>query len=128
MGPVRDDTSLNAIRLYCSDGATITSSEGKYGSWSSERKCKSGFLNSFSLRVTPPQGLSDDTGADNIMFTCTDGTELEGNGHDWGAYGEWSAYCPGRGICGIQTKVEHLDGYHLIDVTTLNDVKFFCCR
>ncbi|XP_077200283.1 vitelline membrane outer layer protein 1-like [Paroedura picta] len=89
LGPIGDDTSLNTIRLFCSDGSSITSYDGPYGEWSNKRNCKSGFLNSFALRVTPPQGLSDDTAADNIMFTCTDGTEVEGNGHDWGSYGEW---------------------------------------
>ncbi|XP_077200285.1 vitelline membrane outer layer protein 1-like [Paroedura picta] len=123
-GLLSDDTSLNAIRLLCSDGSSISSSEGPFGWWSGFRSCKKGFLNSFSLRVTQPKGALDATGANNIKFICTDETELEGNGHDWGSYGQWSPKCKQGGICGIQTKLQVIGGHYFVDRTTLNDETF----
>ncbi|XP_077200284.1 vitelline membrane outer layer protein 1-like [Paroedura picta] len=126
-GPFVDDTSLNGIRLHCTDGMTLTShSPNMFGFWSGEKECKTGFLNSFSPLGTPDKGLLDDTGAENIMFTCTDGTELEGSGHGCGWFGPWSDYCPSGGICGIQTRVQVEHWFGLVD-TGLNNVKFFCC-
>nr|XP_056714854.1 vitelline membrane outer layer protein 1-like [Euleptes europaea] len=127
-GAFDDDSSLNGIRLYCTDGSVITSLVGKYGDWSDQQSCKSGFLNSFSLQVSEPVKWADATAADNIKFKCTDGTELEGKGIDWGKYGSWSTSCPKHGICGIQTRVEITGRQPNRDVSGLNDVKFFCCH
>ncbi|XP_048349992.1 vitelline membrane outer layer protein 1-like [Sphaerodactylus townsendi] len=126
-GAFQDDTSLNGIRLYCTDGSVITSLVGRHGDWSHEHSCKSGFLKSFSLRVFEFERGTDNTVAENIKFRCTDGTETEGHGHNWGRYGSWSAPCPKGGICGIQTRVDLRDRQSTQDLTGLNNVKFFCC-
>ncbi|XP_060091293.1 vitelline membrane outer layer protein 1-like [Heteronotia binoei] len=126
-GHFADDTSLNGIRLICSDDSIITSAVGAYGTWSDAFLCPSGLLTSFMLRVSPRSVLGDDTAANNIKFKCTDGTELEGNGPALGDYGSWSGSCKDDGTCGIQTKVEMPEGFFSIDNTGLNDVKFFCC-
>ncbi|XP_060091168.1 vitelline membrane outer layer protein 1-like [Heteronotia binoei] len=123
----RDDTSLNGIRLYCSDGSIISSAEGEYGTWSKEESCKSGFLNSFSLRVSAREPINDNTAAENVKFKCTDGRELEGSGHAWGEYAAWSESCQEGGICGIQTKVDIVPRYNAVDPTGLENVRFFCC-
>ncbi|XP_077200342.1 vitelline membrane outer layer protein 1-like [Paroedura picta] len=126
-GSLADSTSLNGIRLQCSDGSTITSSVVHYSHWTARQSCKSGYLTSFSLRVTPYRWIWDDTAANNIKFKCSDGTEVEGSGHPWGAYGAWSQSCQKGGICGIQTRVE-VHGPNVKDHTGLEDVKFFCCN
>ncbi|XP_054830424.1 vitelline membrane outer layer protein 1-like [Eublepharis macularius] len=132
-----DDTSLNGIRLHCSDGSMITSTVGPDGTWSKAKTCKkSGHLTSFSLRVQATAPF-ENTAANNIKFKCTDGSELEGDGHAWGKYGPWSQSCKKGGICGIQTKVDVRMWYEnppyrrrsfLRDLTGLNDVKFVCCN
>ncbi|XP_060091169.1 vitelline membrane outer layer protein 1-like [Heteronotia binoei] len=127
-GFFHDNPGVIAIRGHCSDGSVIASLVGKGGTWSEEISCWHSSLNSFALRVTKPQGISDDTAVDNIKFKCSDGTELEGDGEAWGKYGEWSEACKVGNICGIQTKVEKPQWLHRIDRTELNDVKFFCCK
>ncbi|XP_062830655.1 vitelline membrane outer layer protein 1-like [Anolis carolinensis] len=124
----QDDTSLNGIRLLCKDDSFISSMVGKWGAWSEIHQCKPpNKLVSFSLRVEMPQGFGDDTAVNNIRFLCSDTSVLEGNSHEWGHFGPWSPACPGSTfICGIQTKVEISQESE--DDTSLNDVKFFCCK
>ncbi|XP_056113727.1 vitelline membrane outer layer protein 1-like [Rhinichthys klamathensis goyatoka] len=125
-----DDTALNGIRLYCVDrpGANeytvITSDVGGWGEWRDKQSCSSGFLNTFWLRVESPRGSGDDTAANNIDFKCSGW--VTGDGLVWGEYGDWSPTCEGKGICGLQTRVEESQGSEGDD-TALNDVIMFCC-
>ncbi|XP_053241229.1 vitelline membrane outer layer protein 1-like [Podarcis raffonei] len=122
----KDDTSLNGIRLICTDGSEIQSAVGPLGKWTKTETCPEGSLISFSLRVQEERGiLLDDTSADNIRFSCEHGAVLTGHSNDWGTFGPWSAICPQGAICGIRTKVE--PQMEKGDNTALNDVKFYCC-
>ncbi|CAH2272572.1 Hypothetical predicted protein [Pelobates cultripes] len=126
-----DDTAVNAISLNCVphsksySAITITSLQGRWGTWTDYSYCSNGYLISFSLNVEPPQGNGDDTAVNNIKFRCSDGSVKEGVGLPWGTYGEWSSSC-NYGICGILTKVEEVQGRG--DDTALNDIQMSCCR
>ncbi|XP_017572663.1 vitelline membrane outer layer protein 1-like [Pygocentrus nattereri] len=134
-GIFRDDTALNGIALRCTaprtpssstiNYSTAQSTSGSWGQWTQNRWCPTGQLVAFQLRVESYQWLSDDTAANNIRFRCSSGTVWEGDGMTWGTWGSWSPTCPGRGICGIETKVEAPQGP--LDDTSLNDVRFYCC-
>ncbi|XP_060623132.2 vitelline membrane outer layer protein 1-like [Anolis sagrei] len=129
-GILKDDTSLNGIRLYCTSGETIESSVGSKGEWSKSKNCSKGYLDSFSLNVEEPQGVLDDTAANNIQFYCRNGEMfdlLKGESEEWGHYGPWSLSCKPGAICGIQTKVDPGKSRVFSDNTGLNDVKFYCC-
>ncbi|XP_056113744.1 vitelline membrane outer layer protein 1 homolog [Rhinichthys klamathensis goyatoka] len=126
-----DDTALNGIRLYCVDQPgshdynSVESDVGSWGEWTDVKWCNSGYLTSFQLRVEASHGDGDDTAANNIMFTCTGGFVLEGDGTNWGNWGGWSPTCHGRGIYGIKTQIEKPQGRG--DDTALNNVIMFCC-
>ncbi|XP_074840623.1 vitelline membrane outer layer protein 1 homolog [Carettochelys insculpta] len=132
-GGASDDTALNGIRLFCikinsssSTVYTVESDSGKFGQWSGITWCPTGFLISFQLRVERPQGIADDTSANNVKFRCSSGAIIERTGGSFGDYGGWSKACTRGSICGIETKQ---DPYHgpFVDDTMLNDVQFFCC-
>lgn len=100
---------------------------GRYGDWTAQQYCSSGNLNAFSLRVDPIHGwgmLYDDTAVNNIQFKCESGETLEGYGHNWGTFGNWSS-CHSGAICGFKAKFEYDE--NVIDHTALNDVVFLCC-
>ncbi|XP_069506420.1 vitelline membrane outer layer protein 1 homolog isoform X2 [Ambystoma mexicanum] len=124
-----DDTSLNGIRLVCTDpeykkGHNIESAVGGWGEWTTTSWCPSGVLVSFSLQVESKKGYGDDTAANNIRFYCSGGVVIDGYGGHSGKYGPWSDSCL-KGVCGIMTRVEDHQGSQ--DDTALNDVRFFCC-
>lgn len=146
-----DDTSLNAIRLICSDSGgidrgPITSLEGPLGSWTSEESCtKDTYLVDFQLQVengTVKRADLDNTCANYVKFHCRD---LAGNNNDaelalspgegfWGSWGSWSETCgQNSAICGLSTRVEGDQGEGFGDKGSkddraLNNVLFYCCN
>ncbi|KAK4309577.1 hypothetical protein Pmani_018800 [Petrolisthes manimaculis] len=80
-----DDTSVNAIRMYCRNGAgdltgTTLSTEGQYGQWQGMRTCGSGkSLTGMRANVVPDMGtFGDDLGMDNLQMICEDGHVMDG--------------------------------------------------
>nr|ACK44247.1 vitelline membrane outer layer 1-like protein [Scylla paramamosain] len=80
-----DDTSVNAIRLYCqtAEGALtniIISAEGSFGQWQGMRSCPLGeYMTGVRANVVPDQGtLGDDLGMDNLQMRCSGGQVLDG--------------------------------------------------
>ncbi|KAG9469486.1 hypothetical protein GDO78_020393, partial [Eleutherodactylus coqui] len=129
-GPFIDDTALNGIALLCAKDSSreavriIRSSVGEFGSWGHTYWCDSKrFLISFSLRVESTNKI-DKTAANNIKFTCSDGSVMEGDGRSQGSYGPWSTNCE-IGIRGIQTRVQKKRGF-LFDDVALTDARFLC--
>ncbi|XP_009067999.1 PREDICTED: vitelline membrane outer layer protein 1 homolog [Acanthisitta chloris] len=123
-----DDTGLNAVRLFCSEGGTATSSEGPRGAWTRRVTCPPGqYIMSFRLRVEAPRGLWDDTAANNMAAICSGGSLLEGSGGPLGTWGNWSVPCPPRaGVCGLRTRLEP-PVKRAGNSPGLNDVELYCC-
>ncbi|KAG9462063.1 hypothetical protein GDO78_014975 [Eleutherodactylus coqui] len=96
----------------------------RFGSWGPVYWCNSKrFLINFSLRVESTKIL-DQTAANNIKFTCSDSSVIEGDGRSQGTYGSWSTNCE-MGIRGIQTRVQKKQLFFLDDIA-LTDAKFVC--
>jgi len=127
LGPRNDDTALNAIKLWCSNGKIITSTQGGWGHWQESKRCRTAHhIKGAKLRSEKHQKGGDDTTANGLKFDCTDGsTHSPGDGF----WGDWSLAesCPhGSAVYGIQTRVEA--GCGKCDDTALNSVKFFCAK
>ena len=127
LGSRNDDTTLNAIKLWCNNGKTITSTQGPWGEWQDSKRCRTVYhMKGAKLRSEKYQKKGDDTTANGLKFDCTDGgTHYPGDGF----WGEWSLTesCPhGSAVYGIQTRVEASVGKY--DDTALNSVKFFCAK
>ncbi|XP_057376753.1 vitelline membrane outer layer protein 1 homolog [Daphnia carinata] len=126
--PIFDDSALNTLVLFCDDAGqtTLTSTAGHAGNTQPVQNCPTGtFLKSFQLRVSPAGNQTDNTAVNNIRFTCSDGSEINGIGNTGGFWGDYSAECV-DGICGMETRVRP-EGGLLVDNTALNDVRFTCC-
>ena len=122
--PDGDDTALNAIRLTCSDGTVLASSEGPWGGWWN-KVTSSNYIVAVQLRTERPQGGGDDTAANGVRFAdCNAKIYKPGDGY-WGDWSRW-AKCPmGTVIKGFRTNVEApMDG----DDTALNQVQFYCAQ
>jgi hypothetical protein len=135
----KDDTALNAVYLHCYDRAGnwvywFTPHDGHWGDVGQRADCPKGtYATAFMLKVEPPQGKGDDTGANSVKFTCSNGSVIEASGG--GAWGSWtsswvtdpSSWNPANSaICGVMAKVEGWQGTG--DDTALNDLEFTWCR
>jgi len=120
-----DDTALNSIRMYCSNGGYVNSLMGIWGDWSNRGSCSTGF-NAYRLRVEERQGSQgDDTATNGVQLFCVNGAQVNESGY----VGDWSGiqYCPGTSrICGMMTRVEDNLGTQGDD-TAMNDVWMKCC-
>jgi hypothetical protein len=127
LGSRNDDTALNAVKLWCNNGQTLTSTEGPQGEWQDSKRCRTGYhIKGGKLKTEKYQFLKDDTTANGLQFHCTDGVTYSPGDGFWGAW-SLTKSCPhGSAVYGIQTKVEASVGKK--DDTALNSVKFFCAK
>jgi hypothetical protein len=122
----RDDTALNAVRLFCEGTAeSVTSREGVWGSWGKAFFCENeGRIKGFQLR-SEEGGKADDTAANNLRVVCPSGS-IDGDGLEFGSWRGIHTCVDNFAVCGIKTQVEPDQG-PLIDDTSLNNIAFLCC-
>ncbi len=143
-----DDTSLNAIALWCAKKNAATTSGGNqalahpglYGDWSEWEGCgaASGKLRPMiggRMRFEGKQGADgrwqkglqgDDTAGNDVHMKCSNGGYAEADLE--GKWGNWfqERTCPtGTAVCGISVRTEASQGSK--DDTALNGVKLKCC-
>ena len=144
-GSSLDDTSVNAIKLYCknpdtNDASTNapTSSIGEWGEWEGLVDCSSVnyWIVGFQMFAEPDTDATDESGTNNLRVKCrgpglsgTNEESVMGVGYDHdGQWGSWSSDCPsGTAVCGIVTKVEP-EQPSFTDDTALTDLKLYCCK
>eukprot|EP00929_Paragymnodinium_shiwhaense_P013716 TRINITY_DN121564_c0_g1_i1.p1 TRINITY_DN121564_c0_g1~~TRINITY_DN121564_c0_g1_i1.p1 ORF type:complete len:555 (-),score=90.21 TRINITY_DN121564_c0_g1_i1:76-1740(-) len=69
--PTKDNSGLNAIKLVCSDGSDVSSSEGPDGSWSSPQNCPDGqVVLGVSVRGMALTLGVDNSGINDLQFVC----------------------------------------------------------
>ncbi|XP_063600578.1 vitelline membrane outer layer protein 1 homolog [Penaeus indicus] len=131
-GVLTDDTSVNAIKLFCRDLAghdtgEVTSSVMNFGAWNAPLTCHDDtFLRGYMLKS---DGTSSDITAANALKMWCSGSadeELYAPGNKWGAWLDRADCQEGRAICGLSTLVQESQG-SFGDDTALNDVRFLCC-
>ena len=119
-----DDTSMNAIRLTCSDGTELISdNEGEWGTWGNKVTSPYGIFG-VTFRTERDQDNGDDTAANGIRFKDMNDVEYSPGDGNWG---DWSGYfyCnPGTVVSGLRLKIQTylVEG----DDTALNEVQFYC--
>ncbi|XP_059099701.1 vitelline membrane outer layer protein 1-like [Tigriopus californicus] len=139
---MRDNTALNAIRLICSKGGEVISSEGANGEWTDILKCqgKGDYVTGVKILTEKWQGWDeDDVGAIDFEGICSSDIRLRHRSvKSWiQARGLWSEErrCPSDApaICGIKTRVdferlEHETPDSKNDKAGLTGVQFKCCQ
>jgi len=132
-----DDTSLNAVKLFCNKpgakgiaGNSILSSEGNFGSWGQIYQCDVGLVTGFQLQEELHEEKSDydDTAVNNVKIICSDPSllVLTGDGIDWGVWKSVQHCSSKQAVCGIQTRVD-LDTPKGNDSVGLVSLNMKCC-
>jgi len=128
-----DDTALNSVQLYCSapPGGLpefISSYDGLWGSWYPEALCgASGYLMGATVRMEAPQGSGDDTGANDVQFTCSNGGTITApGGQGWGTWMAHQACQTGTVVCGLSIRFENNQGTNGDD-SAMNGLRLHCC-
>merc|ERR1712218_598792 len=90
----KDDTSLNGIRLICSDGAELVSAEGSKGEWNKPTRTRNDYaIDEVALRS------DEDSASDNAATSGVRFRDIRNKRYDAGyvEFGEWqnSKQCPG---------------------------------
>ncbi|CAF1535982.1 unnamed protein product [Adineta steineri] len=133
----RDDTALNAVRLFCqekngTDSYAISSYDGRWGDWGDVVYCNTtnnSFMYYAVFKIEDYQYGGDDTSANDFKSRCWNGTTSSGeylqatNGQVWGSWKNGTDCAQGSAICGINTKFEGSNS----DNAAMNGAFFACC-
>ena len=120
----KDDTTINGIRLLCSDGEVLKSAEGSKGAWNKPTRTRNeNAITEVALR-SDEDSASDNAATSGVRFWDDSGKAYNAGYVEFGEWqGSWE--CPGSTvIIGFQTQVEEYKT--LNDNTGLNGVRFVC--
>ena len=124
-----DNSGLNAVKMKCTDGTTIDSHKGVFGTWGEWTRCPGrGAFDGFAIKNEGPQWWPaiDATAANAVRMYC--GSTRSSPDTDAGR-GDWSdqVSCPpGSAICGFKIRLEGDQGPSSDD-TAMNDIEMECC-
>ena len=123
----KDDTSLNGIRLICSDGEELVSAEGSKGEWNKPTMTRQGDLITGVALRSDEDSASDNAATSGVRFWAGRLHRTREYNAGYVEFGEWqeSKHCPGNTvIVGFVTQVEEYKTFN--DNTGLNGVIFVC--
>jgi|GEM_PF-5611779 len=136
-GHKKDDTALNAIKIFCSSREGLSQKElvphpGLWGDWNSAESCDPNpkrFMIDAAMLIEPKLGSkTDDTAANAAKFRCEGGNEIEApHATSWGNWGAWRSCPANSAICGAGVRIEGKQGSDADD-TALNGMRFACCK
>ncbi|PNW77055.1 hypothetical protein CHLRE_10g420450v5 [Chlamydomonas reinhardtii] len=128
LGYDSDDTSLNGLKIKCTNSEEIDVDDGNWGDWQPAGNCPSGkYITAARMKLESSQGsFTDDTAANGIEFKCNDNTVVRSGSGDFGSWGSWVSCPTNQYICGLQVKMEEPQGT-VSDDTAMNGLKFYCC-
>lgn len=126
-----DDSALNSVALGCSDSSIeLVSHEGWWGSWGEWKSCPAGtYITGARVRSEPNMHERDDSAANDVELSCSDGkTNLAGfsNGGKWGEWSPWKKCAATHVVCGLEIRLEGKqpgDG----DDSAMNGLELACC-
>lgn len=127
----RDDSALNSVSFGCSGSSIeLVSHEGWWGSWGEWKSCPAGsYITGARVRSEPDMHDGDDSAANDVELSCSDGkTNLAGfsNGGKWGEWSKWKSCKATDVVCGFKIRLEDKqpgDG----DDSAMNGLQLACC-
>ncbi len=119
-----DDTAMNAIRMTCTNGRTLTPHGGLWGGWGHSARCPGGYTGA-QVRIERQQGDGDDTALNCVKLWCTSTNSWSNS--NCGPWGDWhTGWCDkGQKICGVNIRLE--DSQRGGDDTAMNGIELRCC-
>ncbi|KAF2359643.1 Vitelline membrane outer layer protein I (VOMI) [Trinorchestia longiramus] len=133
----RDETAVNAIKLYCRaenqtyDNNYVISARSFRGNWCDTQVCTKGFMTGFRARVRPKGGMFiDDTALQDFQGQCRASQQLLMGVPPSQQFrsGQWSrwAECPlDSAVCGLKTRVQSFHSF--LDDIAVTDAQLYCC-
>lgn len=124
-----DDTALNDIELYCTNGYQLDRftlpGATEFGEWGPITGCRDGYVVGFQQKVETSGG--DNSAVNSISLQCDSGESIKTINE--GPWGTWSTLklCPiGTAVCGVEAYIQPPQGDN--DDTSVNDISLMCCK